>query len=141
MLYLLQLVQALKYENYDHIVSHSQDVVVDAESVPSSRKVSIEESGESAGKAPKYAQNFKLEQTYDKIFYRDLKGSSSSMSSESASNGNSSVLRTASLMDSMTLAGAPLEPVKPNLELNMDLATFLIHRACLNSTLSNYFFW
>jgi len=53
MLYLLQLVQALKYENYDHIVSHSQDVVLDAESVQSSRKVSIEESGESVGKPAK----------------------------------------------------------------------------------------
>jgi hypothetical protein len=53
MLYLLQLVQALKYENFDNIVFHSQDVVIDTESVPSSRKVSIEESGDSAGKAAK----------------------------------------------------------------------------------------
>lgn len=59
MLYLLQLVQALKYENFDDIVSHSQDVLIDTESVPSSRKVSIDESGESAGKAAKYVTNIK----------------------------------------------------------------------------------
>lgn len=48
------------------------------------------------------------------------------------SEGPSPVLRASSFMDSLAPNAA---------EHNMDLATFLIYRACHNSFLANYFYW
>jgi len=142
MLYLLQLVQALKYEKFEDMQCHSLEVPLDAENLPTSRKISIEDSGESGGKPIKYnIQVFLHSKLNFDMIKRELKRSSSSLSSDSASTASASVARTSSLMDSMTLEEAVIEPIKPNLELNMDLTTFLIHRACINSTLANYFFW
>ncbi|CAB3384337.1 Hypothetical predicted protein [Cloeon dipterum] len=120
LLYLLQLVQALKYENYEEIAALSNEIVIETEN--SGRKFSSADN-ESIPKQTK-----------------ELKKSSSSVNSSDSAISAPSTARAASQMDGNTLTEASTEPVKP-LELNMDLATFLIHRACLNSTLTNYFFW
>ncbi|XP_011311531.1 phosphatidylinositol 3-kinase catalytic subunit type 3 [Fopius arisanus] len=87
MLYLLQLVQALKYENFEGIKLASQRIARDAERDREGRNVSVE-----------------------------YTSSGISTSSES-------------------------EAYISSQEPPMDLSSFLITRACKNSTLANYFYW
>ncbi|CAG5083173.1 Similar to pik3c3: Phosphatidylinositol 3-kinase catalytic subunit type 3 (Xenopus laevis) [Cotesia congregata] len=87
MLYLLQLVQALKYENFESIKAANLKIVRESEKIERMEK-------------PEHSNN------------------SMSTSSESETNQSSS-----------------------SQESPMDLASFLITRACQNSTLANYLYW
>jgi hypothetical protein len=64
------------------------------------------------------------------------------------------VVRSNSLLDNLVQSGLPTEQLDSKLdagqrgqwgpekeETSQDLATFLIQRACQNSTLANYFYW
>nr|CAD7591205.1 unnamed protein product [Timema genevievae] len=52
---------------------------------------------------------------------------------------NIPLARSSSLVESLTTAMTPLD--NTSTDIHMDLATFLIQRACQNSTLANYFYW
>ncbi|XP_039299622.1 phosphatidylinositol 3-kinase catalytic subunit type 3 isoform X1 [Nilaparvata lugens] len=100
LLYLLQLVQALKYENFDDInkafnsISISQTAVLLTEA-----SIDIRDSGS------------------DKLM-----GNSSEQSHDSRST--------------------PIQYQSTSIDTNdMHLASFIIHRACNNMTLANYFYW
>nr|CAD7401153.1 unnamed protein product [Timema poppensis] len=63
-----------------------------------------------------------------------------SMSFQQGTRGESVPLaRSSSLVESLTTAMTPLD--NTSTDIHMDLATFLIQRACQNSTLANYFYW
>nr|CAD7265468.1 unnamed protein product [Timema shepardi] len=63
-----------------------------------------------------------------------------SMSFQQGTRGESIPLaRSSSLVESLTTAMTPLD--NTSTDIHMDLATFLIQRACQNSTLANYFYW
>ncbi|KAG8194041.1 hypothetical protein JTE90_028384 [Oedothorax gibbosus] len=98
LMYLLQLVQALKYESFDEI---KRGFKQRRETISSDKPRSISTNSESE-------------------FIDNLKTDSSSSQSES---------------NSLETPHAALG------NLNSDLATFLIDRACHNETLANYFYW
>uniref|UniRef100_T1JEU2 Phosphatidylinositol 3-kinase catalytic subunit type 3 n=1 Tax=Strigamia maritima TaxID=126957 RepID=T1JEU2_STRMM len=115
LLYLLQLVQALKYENFDEIKAG-----LDTSSVRSDSTCTVID---------------------NVINFADKERSPSVVSATSQ--------RTQSLIENLpdVLSPAvhlPVEETDSNLNNNsteFDLATFLISRACANSTLANYFYW
>ncbi|XP_055931311.1 phosphatidylinositol 3-kinase catalytic subunit type 3-like [Argiope bruennichi] len=97
LMYLLQLVQALKYENFAEI----EKALADLE-----KRRSISSVSNDSEKLENFGDHLKMD--------------SSSSSSEPAS------LET------------PFSTIK---NMDTDLATFLIERACANETLANYFYW
>uniref|UniRef100_A0A8C3GFE7 Phosphatidylinositol 3-kinase catalytic subunit type 3 n=1 Tax=Cairina moschata TaxID=8855 RepID=A0A8C3GFE7_CAIMO len=102
LMYLLQLVQALKYENFDDI------------------KNGLEPSK------------------------RDSQGSVSESMTTSGANGteidSSQIMTPMPSVSSPPLTSKAKEPAD-NENLDQDLCTFLISRACKNSTLANYLYW
>uniref|UniRef100_A0A8B9DXL0 Phosphatidylinositol 3-kinase catalytic subunit type 3 n=1 Tax=Anser cygnoides TaxID=8845 RepID=A0A8B9DXL0_ANSCY len=102
LMYLLQLVQALKYENFDDI------------------KNGLEPSK------------------------RDSQGSVSESMTTSGANGteidSSQIMTPIPSVSSPPLTSKTKEPAD-NENLDQDLCTFLISRACKNSTLANYLYW
>ncbi|XP_025076652.1 phosphatidylinositol 3-kinase catalytic subunit type 3-like isoform X1 [Pomacea canaliculata] len=104
LLYLLQLVQALKYENFNEI-KNGEDILQCRKSLESP----------------------------------DLP------STPADKDRSPSMMSRASSTDSITeaLNGIPVtvDASQPNLEFEMDLATFLISRACNNPHVANYFYW
>uniref|UniRef100_A0A8V0Y2I6 Phosphatidylinositol 3-kinase catalytic subunit type 3 n=1 Tax=Gallus gallus TaxID=9031 RepID=A0A8V0Y2I6_CHICK len=102
LMYLLQLVQALKYENFDDI------------------KNGLEPSK------------------------RDSQGSMSESMTTSGTNGteidSSQIMTPIPPVSSPPLTSKMKEPAD-NENLDQDLCTFLISRACKNSTLANYLYW
>uniref|UniRef100_A0A8C9G0K5 phosphatidylinositol 3-kinase n=1 Tax=Pavo cristatus TaxID=9049 RepID=A0A8C9G0K5_PAVCR len=102
LMYLLQLVQALKYENFDDI------------------KNGLEPSK------------------------RDSQGSMSESMTTSGTNGteidSSQIMTPIPSVSSPPLTSKTKEPAD-NENLDQDLCTFLISRACKNSTLANYLYW
>lgn len=102
LLYLLQLVQALKYEDFEEIMRYNDSIV--------DRKDSVSDTS-----APE-------------------------------KNRTTSVLSRASSNESILHAlggSSPSQSESPEskLEREMDLASFLISRACNNTSLANYFYW
>ncbi|XP_062590997.1 phosphatidylinositol 3-kinase catalytic subunit type 3-like [Saccostrea cucullata] len=102
LLYLLQLVQALKYEDSEEIMRHN-DIV-------SERRDSTNDPGATD------------------------KTRTTSVLSRASSNE--------SILDALS-GSSPSQSESPEskLESEMDLASFLISRACNNSSLANYFYW
>ncbi|KAK7116058.1 phosphatidylinositol 3-kinase catalytic subunit type 3-like [Littorina saxatilis] len=120
LLYLLQLVQALKYENFKEIKEHVDDISR-RPSVPASDRVSMSESD-------------------------PLSMSGSDVSTSMEKDRSSSSLSHASSTDSLTETLNSSVPSRPDpasttMKLGMDLATFLITRACNNPKVANYFYW
>lgn len=143
MLYLLQLVQALKYENFEEIkegykrISPGREVVEDS---TLEKKDSKESNNSTLTNESTLIRSFSYNQA-DQI---------------AASNVNS-VIEVDTIHQSMSLTENLLQnihnPVSDSTntdtllsdggqeEETNDLASFLIHRACKNSTLANYFYW
>lgn len=120
LLYLLQLVQALKYENLSEIKeSYSRLFPGRDTSLPTQQDDSTLRDVKEAG-----------EVTMRK-----------SMSFNPAEQGEvaPSIVRSNSLLESVMPDTLHWDNEKEN--SNQDLATFLIQRACQNSTLANYFYW
>ncbi|XP_071110359.1 phosphatidylinositol 3-kinase catalytic subunit type 3-like [Haliotis cracherodii] len=107
LLYLLQLVQALKYENFDEIKEGMDTPPPQRESAPSPETPSSSSEKESR-----------------------------SMSTLSRASSHDSIL------DALGTSPPGKEETPENkLAKEMDLATFLIWKACNNSTIANYFYW
>ncbi|XP_064619117.1 phosphatidylinositol 3-kinase catalytic subunit type 3-like [Lineus longissimus] len=126
LLYLLQLVQALKYENFDEIkAAAGRDSIQpgptqlgatflneNMTSSSSSLESRSPASSQSHSKGSSSTEEDVMSQSGSDSKDSSLQSKDSSLQSTDSQNGN-----------------------------NMDLATFLIHRACQNSVLCNYFFW
>lgn len=112
LLYLLQLVQALKYEHFDEIFK-SYKLMSEKDMMKSFDENSAE-------------NNFEVFSNSDEsssLYQEDKLPSNASGGDESATENVASVSETR-------------DPSVP-----FNLATFLIHRACKNSTLANYLYW
>lgn len=116
LLYLLQLVQALKYENFDKINEEVDHVG------PHEHKDSAHST---AASRP------------DATHFRDDISRSRSESDLAITFGVKEGLSSKSRNTSFKHSGDFMSPV----EEDVDLASFLIHRACENTTLANYFYW
>lgn len=116
MLYLLQLVQALKYEDFESIKATYQMMLKEKEERVESKNWSTEklERNEKLDKTEKLEKSDKLD--------KDIRSSDSTSTPVTTSSESESQLSTSQ------------EPL-------MDLAWFLITRACQNSMLANYFYW
>lgn len=146
MIYLLQLVQALKYENFDDIKEGYKRVFPGKEVM-----------------LPNEEKEAQLEK-------KDSKESNSTITNETVMNRSASLNQADHIAASNVNSGIELdqaqratslvENVLQNLNINtdsantdtlqselkeeeevQDLASFLIQRACKNSTLANYFYW
>lgn len=106
LLYLLQLVQALKYENFDDISEAYKKMQTKAHL--------LAEGHQAESKDPVNVSNI------DKILPKESKPSMD--------------IPSVNTKETVQTGDDPYSN-------NMDLATFLIHRACHNSTLANYFYW
>ncbi|XP_022252339.1 phosphatidylinositol 3-kinase catalytic subunit type 3-like [Limulus polyphemus] len=120
LLYLLQLVQALKYENFDDI------------------KSGLEQRRESSA----------LNLNFTEMLSSTIPVEKESSHFDRSNTGHESQhQRTDSLLDHLREPpglgiGEILLPAdSPSTSSEMDLATFLISRACANDTLANYFYW
>ncbi|XP_066993314.2 phosphatidylinositol 3-kinase catalytic subunit type 3 isoform X2 [Anabrus simplex] len=113
LLYLLQLVQALKYENFAKI------------------KEAYNKLHPGQTQDPGVRENTSVETVIKK---------SQSFSPAVDDGDLPQVLRSNSLMESLIPESSPVAE-EPQETDDCDLATFLIHRACQNSTLANYFYW
>ncbi|XP_012061369.1 PREDICTED: phosphatidylinositol 3-kinase catalytic subunit type 3 [Atta cephalotes] len=116
MLYLLQLVQALKYEDFESIKIAYQAMLKEKEERVESKNWSTEK----LERSERLERTEKLEKT-DKL-EKDIRSSDSTSTPITTSSESESQLSTSQ------------EPL-------MDLASFLITRACQNSMLANYFYW
>lgn len=137
LLYLLQLVQALKYENYD-----SSDIVF-----------ALERDRKESQPAPIVEDINQQLSLAEKEFLENStstgRTSPTGNLSDVASKGHSS--SDASLASNLSaIVGAMSSDLNKSIskaidtDLNTerpDLASFLIHRACENTTLANYFYW
>ncbi|XP_074649742.1 phosphatidylinositol 3-kinase catalytic subunit type 3-like isoform X2 [Tubulanus polymorphus] len=111
LLYLLQLVQGLRYEDFDEIKSG-------LDSAFAARKESI---------LPENIAPTVINQEKDNNPRRASNLSINESDPETAGTDSASLSST--------------EDTGKQMENDMDLATFLIQRACNNSTLANYFYW
>lgn len=137
-LYLLQLVQALKYENLDVIheidFSESRELQIVSEEgkvLTTNKEKDLEHSSSSSSNLGRASPTGNLADAASK-------GHSSSDVSL-ASNLSAIVGAMAS-----DIGAAMISTKKGDIELNEekpDLAAFLIHRACENIMLANYFYW
>ncbi|CAK8675552.1 phosphatidylinositol 3-kinase catalytic subunit type 3-like [Clavelina lepadiformis] len=110
-LYLLQLVQALKYENFENI-REGLEAVKRSDNPPNPRPSGKDQENTTTTLSKSGAQSIELTQE----------------------NTNGTSLKTPqSQRESSKLSGSAGN--------ELDLATFLIQRACQNSTLANYFYW
>jgi len=115
---LLQLVQALKYENFDQISEEADHLGLheNKDHIPSSVTVSHS----------------------DAAHFRDDMSRSRSESDLANSLGVKESLSSKSRNASFKHSGDFMSPTDDD---NVDLASFLIYRACDNTTLANYFYW
>lgn len=143
LLYLLQLVQALKYENFNDIkegynqLFPGRDTSVSSHEDTQSERTAVRETKDT------------LETTMKKSL--SLNPAEQSIGSDDVSPP---VARSNSLLDNLVQNSLHTEQPDSKLdagqrgqwgpekeETSQDLATFLIQRACQNSTLANYFYW
>ncbi|EZA60206.1 Phosphatidylinositol 3-kinase catalytic subunit type [Ooceraea biroi] len=115
MLYLLQLVQALKYEDFESIKAAYQVMLKEKEDKLEPRNWGSEklDKSERLEKTEKVEKSERLD--------RDIRNSDSTSTPVTSSESESQL-------------STSQEPL-------MDLASFLITRACQNSMLANYFYW
>ncbi|XP_069694046.1 phosphatidylinositol 3-kinase catalytic subunit type 3 isoform X1 [Periplaneta americana] len=141
LLYLLQLVQALKYENFNEIKEGYNRLFP-------GRDISLSSQEDS--------QNERTIRDPKELVETTMKKSLSFNPTEQGvgSDVPPPVARSNSLLDSLVQSSLPADQPDSNLETaqegqwgpereetSQDLATFLIQRACQNSTLANYFYW
>ncbi|KAF4518926.1 hypothetical protein B566_EDAN006765 [Ephemera danica] len=131
LLYLLQLVQALKYENFDEIKEGCQQLQI--EDSPPSRKSSVSTISD---------DQTTLHDTPKSNKEGSLKYSTSFSNQSDRVTSPPGILRATSYMDSLVPAAVEeVDHPTPPVQYKTDLATFLIQRASCNSTLANYFYW
>lgn len=121
MLYLLQLVQALKYEDFESIKAHELLV----------KEKDLEKDLEKSDKSEKEAKSSEHSSTVLTTVGVCFLNSFSLMLHVHFIFCNLHFQSTESVID----------PTSSCHETPMNLASFLIHRACQNSTLANYFYW
>ncbi|XP_055595216.1 phosphatidylinositol 3-kinase catalytic subunit type 3 [Uranotaenia lowii] len=115
LLYLLQLVQALKYEHFDEIVKSYNKLALDRDMLKSIEENSME-------------NNFEVYPETDVTSY-DIKEDQSS-------------IRTSSTLENTPVPSSISKAVySEDNSVPYNLATFLIQRACKNPTLANYLYW
>ncbi|XP_049792140.1 phosphatidylinositol 3-kinase catalytic subunit type 3 isoform X1 [Schistocerca nitens] len=132
LLYLLQLVQALKYENFDRITQTYSQLKNEMEEQREQERLSRSDNKESGDSGI-----LKKSQSFTPTPVHEL---------PNTDDGASQIVRSASLAETATQNQLPDATIDAScLEDDMsggcDLASFLIHRACQNSTLANYFYW
>jgi phosphatidylinositol 3-kinase len=139
MLYLLQLVQALKYENFDMMKESDDEENKDLKTVPSSLPAITREQEFAENSTSSSISGYgRPISPVGNLAEASARGHSSSDASL-ASNLSAIVGAMASEVNSLAI-NKTIEESAINLE-KPDLATFLIHRACENTTLANYFYW
>lgn len=123
MLYLLQLVQALKYENFNEI-RYSFDCELEGHEQQSINEQNL------------FSKQFQetVSHTTEGFLAESIKIFSTAPSSTSVENSN---LKIKSFDRSSPNSSDSQKASK----LKEDLATFLINRACSNDAIANYFFW
>ncbi|PNF20743.1 Phosphatidylinositol 3-kinase catalytic subunit type 3 [Cryptotermes secundus] len=143
LLYLLQLVQALKYENFNDIkegynrLFPGRDTSVSSHEDTQSERTAVRETKDPHETTMK--KSLSLNPTEQSVGSDDV---------------SPPVARSNSLLDNLVQNSLPAEQPDSKLdagqrgqwgtekeETNQDLATFLIQRACQNSALANYFYW
>ncbi|XP_063232536.1 phosphatidylinositol 3-kinase catalytic subunit type 3 [Bacillus rossius redtenbacheri] len=123
LLYLLQLVQALKYENFNEIHEGYNKLFPGRETTvpPAPEETQVPRDVKEADVAMKKSLSFQ----------------------QGSEAENTVVVRSTSLGENLVHGLVNVEGASSDKDLGeeMDLATFLIFRACQNSTLANYFYW
>lgn len=147
LLYLLQLVQALKYENYEQAVSSTtiasssqqqHDYIQNQQGQPSQQQQNIQLHQQLSGLvlSPKDLQshliNKQTTQNLSTIDEDDISKSTVIEASEMIPGGDSDIIK-------QTKTIIPNEPVSDSGE--WDLGTFLINRCVQDDLLANYFYW
>nr|XP_039263530.1 phosphatidylinositol 3-kinase catalytic subunit type 3-like isoform X1 [Styela clava] len=139
LLYLLQLVQALKYENFENIkagltaMKRQEHPVPAVASTPPlvSKSVGLQTSSMD-GSTSEPSNDVKVPEKLQE----DIPG-----------DGSMALLASQSQPDLLMQSGIAMSTRSPKTNdgqqaaPSLDLATFLIERACKNSTLANYFYW
>ncbi|KAL8613416.1 hypothetical protein ACOMHN_057136 [Nucella lapillus] len=124
LLYLLQLVQALKYENFNEIKTKVEEPP--AQPLPSS----------TPDEAPSPEKESDVGFSPD-LMIKAIQSSAKSTISMSRASSNESIT------DALSSIPSRPDTASSTMKLGsqMDLATFLISRACNNTLVANYFFW
>lgn len=129
LLYLLQLVQAIKYENFDNIKAGLSAM---KKQYPMTSTIGNETSGLHTASPVESPSSPNLV-SHDKAS-EEL--SSESSKATTAKNQPGFLMQTSVLTIHSSKQAEKQEPIP-----TLDLATFLIDRACKNSALANYFYW
>lgn len=143
LLYLLQLVQALKYENFDNILDAYNKIMPEKEILKSFDDNGCDQSSDSLGSTPiseisSTTTSYHIGRSISSSGQTQLAPISvviEHTQSEQSNLSNSTSLSNDNESDiSNTL-------MSENSSLHCDLAGFLIQRACRNPTLANYLYW
>ncbi|XP_055390617.1 phosphatidylinositol 3-kinase catalytic subunit type 3 [Condylostylus longicornis] len=146
LLYLLQLVQALKYENFDDIIESYKKILPDKDIVKSFDdngfdQSSTSDSNSGRGGTACSTESHKLTKKATQQSLSSI-GSTNNMPTGQENAGSDLNRSDIGSDNSNTLMGdnIPTNKTKSNSMPN-DLSSFLIERACSNSKLANYLYW
>ncbi|XP_011493159.2 phosphatidylinositol 3-kinase catalytic subunit type 3 [Aedes aegypti] len=117
LLYLLQLVQALKYEHFDEILKSCNNLALEKDMLKSVEENPVETNFEV------FTESDEGNSMYQDAAH-DIIGSKSMSQTDNNSNANESNVNSSE-----------------DAQVPSNLAMFLIQRACKNSTLANYLYW
>lgn len=143
-LYLLQLVQALKYENYDQFVPSNSPL---SSTIPSSQQQ--QQSSDSVQKQSQQQQNLQLHQQLSGLVLspKDLQSHLGKQQEQSSTSNLPTIENVVvSVSSEITEKGQKSGKSTPQAGINdtqteWDLGTFLINRCVQDDLLANYFYW
>jgi hypothetical protein len=136
-MYLLQLVQALKYENFDsmqELEMPDRQMITTLDEKPTSHSIAAKEKDFSDNSTSSIPGRSSPTGNLSDVASKGHSSSDASLSS------NLSAIVGAMSSDLTSISINKKGDTDFNVE-QPDLAAFLIHRACENTTLANFFFW
>lgn len=145
LLYLLQLVQALKYENFEEIKEGYRCLMAGKDHMGHHNIPQISEKDGTFQDRARDGVGVNVKKSSN--FHPSIDESNKRKSVDDTGHSVLDENRLPSVMeafqDNLDASYGRAEPENKAEWLNQpnDLATFLIHRACQNSTLANYFYW
>lgn len=141
-LYLLQLVQALKYEDFNEI-RRAFEAEISEHYQPQMQQTNQGSSETGAARDSRKLCQENPHSTAETFLAESIKIFSTNPSSEFINNNNNGESSSSQPpLNYVPNLGSPISNAAANSNRrDEDLATFLISRACANDSLANYFFW
>ncbi|KAH9506932.1 Phosphatidylinositol 3-kinase catalytic subunit type 3 [Dermatophagoides farinae] len=147
LLYLLQLVQALKYENFQEIRQAHENELLEYQQQQQQQQQQHQLQQHAIHRERK-SQSESISSTTDTLMPESMK-----IFASTPSSNTSTIVSTSTTVDTTTVdhpssssiiqqqGKSPTRDKQRRLQNDDNLATFLLNRSCQNDELANYFFW